>query len=355
MDKKLEEAHDKMTEAYNEWARCQNLPRRPGYAMECREAYDNFSKLLHKYNTLLNNPKHSAFLEFTEFQKSVKSEPTKKRKIPKFPETVVLGLTIHGSYYVKSDGSDIVYFDLPPGVTLRTITAAPIGVCNFPDPKLLNKQIEELIGENNEVFQPLIDACKESDSCDEMLDWITERFANFLRRTEQSNLKELATAEKDSHTDKRNDLSLYRANEIFHINKHLDSAPTKGFSVSEKDILRGGKEHYDWTITIVNMPKAPNLLDDVWFSLPKREINHGKKGLTLSVEMPDIIKYLSDHGAKNIIFIDFSCSGFNDTLHPVTKSRIIASHQGTRHLRKRASPSKKTKSRGGRRKKSSSV
>ena len=181
-----------------------------------------------------------------------------------------------------------------------------------------------------------------------MLDWITERFANFLRLTEQPHLKKLASTREDEDTDERNYLSLYRANEIFHINKHLDSAPTKGFSVSEK-------ERYDWTITIVNMPKAPNLLDDVWFSLPKRETNHGKKGLTLSVEMPDIIKYLSDHGGKNIIFIDFSCSGFNDTLHPVTKSRIIASHQGTRHLRKRASPSKQTRSRGGRRKKSSSV
>jgi hypothetical protein len=332
---KITEAHDKMTEAYEEWKKCQNLPRRPGYAEECKESYNEFSKLLQEYNAVIYSSKDGLISRINNLEDD--EYGSKREKIPKFPETVIVALMIHGTYDVNFEKDGIEYFDLPPGITLRTVSVAPMGVCNFVDPESIDKNLQELIDEDIEVTVPLLNACKKTDSCDEMLDWLTERIANYLRNNENKNFfndikkqaimlsnKDALTAEEYTRVNDGDMFSTYRRDSMYRTNKYTDSAkvPFKSFSVTEKDLL-GKKGKHDWEIKIINMPHTPNLLDDEWFDLKKEKFIHPTEGKMVEVKMTDIINYLSAYGAKNIIFIDFSCSNFNNELTPATKSAVI--------------------------------
>jgi hypothetical protein len=348
--------HNKMTEAYEEWKKCQNLPRRPGYAEECKESYNEFSKLLQEYNTLVYSSETGLIRKIRSLEEE---EPASKReKIPKFPETVIVALMIHGAYDVNSEKDGIKFFDLPEGVTLRTISVAPMGVCNYVDADHLDKNLQELIEEDIEVTVPLLTACKKNDSCDEMLDWLTKRIANYLRNNENKELfnsvkkrasvlssKEVLTPEEYESMNDGDMFSTHRRDSMYRTNKYigLSKVPFKSFSVSEKDLLIKTTKH-DWDIKILNMPHTPNLLDDTWFDLKKRKRSYQGEGQMVEVTMPDIINYLSTYGAKNIIFIDFSCSNFTNELAPHIKSEVIFNIEADHPIKKpRVGGRKRTK------------
>jgi hypothetical protein len=317
---KIREADKKMQESYEEWKKCQDLKRRPGYAEECKESYNKFSKLLQEYNELINKPND------------------KVKRIPKFPQTVVLAVNTHGSYKSNSENTDIETFDLPTGITLRTITAAPMGTCNFVS-KEVPKNLRELIDEYDTTSKPLLDDCNKTNSCDTMLDWITERYSNFLRNNEgvirneilesvQQKKRRDVTIKDETFINNAEDRYIYRKDTAYNMNKYENGAkvPVKSFSFNDNDVLTDDMIG----IIIINMPYSPDLFDKTWFSLPTSIEDKDTVTTTKS-----IIEYLSDYGAKNIILMDFSCSTFSEDLDIRTKSLITFDNEKNTLKRKR--------------------
>ena len=106
--------------------------------------------------------------------------------------------------------------------------------------------------------------------------------------------------------------------------------PKKGFQIKYADILNRRSKN-DSEIKILNMPHAPNLADENWFSLDKYKWEHPEKGVFANIELENVVKYLSKHGAENIIMLDFTCSNLPDKI----------SDRSTRRIRRRFSEKRK--------------
>lgn len=145
---KIEKMEKNKNAAYEAWINCQQDPGVESFSKKCKKLYAN----LHRYTTDLQDLEaklyamkhHTKMITFEEYQKSIKDFPspaTQAQKTPKFPETVIVSVNIHGGYDVNAGGDDLTYFKLPKGVSLRTITAVPAGVCYFPGVKTLEFRI----------------------------------------------------------------------------------------------------------------------------------------------------------------------------------------------------------------------
>jgi hypothetical protein len=254
--------------------------------------------------------------EFSEFTAGIKehtpSPVTLNKKNPKFPETVFLCVKVHGGYEYSSNSSS-TYFELPNGVTLRTINAAPIGECYIggQDDDILNGIVDMLQSEQ-------IQFELKEDELQENIDYITKEIASTLKKEEISRLKQMKIKEFAHSLQKKvKSIVVHHSDKVFQIITYPKNSqvPKKGFQIQLKDIfLSHDFQHDKYTsrLTVLNMSHLPNLADTAWFNLKQDQysIEHGGKTQTvIDIQLEDIIKYLSDYGAKNIVLIDFSCSG----------------------------------------------
>jgi len=294
--------------------------------------------------------------DFENFQKNIRETPTSSiKKVPKFPKTVIIAVTIHGGYDVNEDKEELDYFSLPKGVTLRTITAAPVGVsyisCRTVDVELIQRIIEGK-DEINKLLNQVSDL-----EFQKVLDYMTNMIASSFHKEEKGRIENLAKKLKATKTKKRKinsydkavtDFSVFHSDKIYQTQMYDDTVevPKKGFQIKYKDILNRRSKN-DSEIKILNMPHAPNLADETWFSLDKYKWHHPEEGILANIELENVVKYLSKHGAENIIMLDFSCSNLPDKISDRSTRRIRRKFTEKRKLsiksKSPSSSSKKTK------------
>ena len=260
--------------------------------------------------------------EFSEFTAGIKehtpSPATLNKKIPKFPETVFLCVKVHGGYEYSSNSAS-THFKLPNRVTLRTINAAPMGECYIggQDDDILDGIVNMLQSEQTQ-FGLKQDVGLKENELQENIDSITKEIASTLKKEEIPRLKQMKINEFDPSLRKKvKSIVMHHSNKVFQIITYPKNSqvPKKGFQIQLKDIfLSHDFQHDKYTsrLTVLNMSHLPNLADKAWFNLKQDQysIEHGGTTRTvIDIKLEDIIKYLSDHGAKNIVLIDFSCSG----------------------------------------------
>ena len=362
---KIEKMEKNKNAAYEAWIKCQQDPGVESFSKKCKKLYAN----LYRYTTDLQDLEsklyamkhHTKMITFEEYQKSIKDSPSpsiQAQKTPKFPETVIVSVNIHGGYDVNAGGDDLTYFKLPKGVSLRTITAVPAGVCYFPGGK--NTGIPHYIAEHKDDHNALFDKTQYHPYQDH-LDYVVKHIANFARTEDKSYVDQFAKhyvhkkrkAVAAIYDKEMADFSLYHSDKMYHVDKYLegDEVPNKGFQVQYKDIFMRKSRKYDSEINVLNMTNAPNLLDTSFFNLKQDPVilAHGIK-FGSNIELEDVITYLTKYGAKDIILIDFSCSvlmGDKVTDRSTRRIRLNAtreSHARTNKKRHRSaskSPDKK--------------
>lgn len=254
--------------------------------------------------------------EFSEFTAGIKehtpSPVTLNKKNPKFPETVFLCVKVHGGYEYSSNSSS-THFKLPNEVTLRTINAAPIGECYIggQDDDILDGIVEMLQSKQTQYEL-------NEDKSQKNIDSISKEIASTLKKEEIPRLKKMKIEEFDpSLRKKAKSIVMHHSDKVFQIITYPKNSqvPKKGFQIQLKDIfLSEDFQHDKYTsrLTVLNMSHLPNLADKTWFNLKQDQYSierGGKTQTVIDMQLEDIIKYLSDHGAKNIVLIDFSCSG----------------------------------------------
>jgi len=253
----------------------------------------------------------------------------------KFTETVVLVVSMHGGYDVIKEGErtiDIPSFpisslskDLENPVTgeifknstepirsLRTITAAPVGVAFYYKPELMKEYIREILSEFYQ-YRPWRLSKDEDKERQVQLDKVTKDISELLKKTDKkrivtdelltrkaikrkSDTEEELTEKKDSfiyHSDKMYLTRTYRSD-----NPSQSKIRDKEFQKVEEKEIEG---KYDNRITVLNMPGQPDLLDDEVFPTFERKYDS-------RVTIHEILNYLYSQGVNNVILVDFTCS-----------------------------------------------
>jgi hypothetical protein len=264
---------------------------------------------------------------FTE--RDIEIELERGKSIPSiFPETIVLTVITHGGYDIKkTDGvvkiptftfsdigiepliNDMGYVEDTGAYTLRTITAAPVGITFYHDEYMIQSYIDN-IHHKFSSYQP--DGLTEEEKQDK-LDNITSRISRGLKNIDKERIEHY---EKDARSGRESkeevhemsQFAIYHRDEMYWTRTYKSNEfPTikdKEFTVNPNKIVEPEYKHLDSRINIVNIPGMPDLFDDTIFEgLEMRHTSNSKR-----VYMSKLIKYLYNNGVKNVILVDFSCS-----------------------------------------------
>ena len=337
--KDMQDIDKKKMKAYADWVKCQNHKDREGYHRDCKELYDKFSALMQEQQRFAEKL-YYVKTDFQAFQKKIRDTPQKDRvkRAPKFPKTVILAVNVHGSYRMNKEQDDFVTFELPKGMTLRTITAAPPGVSFMTCEKVDEDLIQSVI----DVKDPLnsnINSIKNTKQLQEYLTTIALLIAETFRTRDKSRIDALASAYKSENRNKKRklegspelgktieDFAINHSDKTYQVHAYTgkDKVPKKGYQIKYKDILKRTHQNAS-EIKILNMTNTPNLSDETWFDIDKHVWEHPEAGILANIKMEDVIKYLNKYGCENLILLDFSCSNLD---------REMGS-RGTRVIRKR--------------------
>ena len=250
-------------------------------------------------------------------------------------ETVVLVVSMHGGYDVIKEGErtiDIPSFPISslskelknpvtgeifkdsteqPIRSLRTITAAAVGVAFYFKPELMREYTTKILLKYNE-YRPWLLSKDEDEKRQEQLDNVKENVSLSLKETDKNKIviDELSTRKaikKKSDTEEelteRKDSFIYHSNKMYWTRTYRSDIPSqsvirdKEFQKDEGEI----EDKYDNKITVLDMPGAPDLLDDEVFPTFERKYDN-------RVTIHEILNYLYSQGVNNVILVDFTCS-----------------------------------------------
>jgi len=258
----------------------------------------------------------------------------KKNVFVTFNETVVLVVSMHGGYDVIKEGErtiDIPSFSISslskelenpvtgeifkdstePIRSLRTITAAAVGVAFYFKPELMREYAKKILSKYNE-YRPWLLSKDEDKKRQEQLDNVKENISLSLKETDKNKIvkDELLTRKaikKKSDTEEelteRRDSFIYHSNKMYWTRTYRSDIPSqsvirdKEFQKDEGEI----EDKYDNKITVLDMPGAPDLLDDEVFPTFERKYDN-------RVTIHEILNYLYSQGVNNVILVDFTCS-----------------------------------------------
>ena len=344
--KDMRDIDKRKMKAYDDWVKCQNARdkhgnHREGYHSDCKKLYDKFSALMQEQQRFvekLYNKRREIQIDFQEFQQRIRDTPQKhgKKRAPKFPKTVILAVNVHGSYRTNKEQDDFVVFELPKGMTLRTITAATPGVAFMTCEKVDIDLIQSVI-DMKDTLNSNINSIKNTKQLQEYLTSIALFISEIFRTRDKSRIDNIASQFKTANKKRKleittdikktiEDFAINHSDKTYqvHVYKDKDKVPKKGYQIKYKDILQRTHENAS-EIKILNMTHTPNLSDDTWFDIDKYIWEHPEEGILANIKMEDIIKYLNKYGCENLILLDFSCSNLD---------REMGS-RGTRVIRKR--------------------
>jgi hypothetical protein len=205
-----------------------------------------------------------------------------------YPETLVLGITTHGS--IPSEENSAAIMQVPEGMRITKISAIPIGMCNVTT----------------------------ESNIDRLAPFITKVFQSNLTEKEKIQTVVDAMGEMQSITSsivkKQKDVTNVQKQEFLRYSHRPSSIVTytEGQDILNKDYLRelgeGMESPYDFKMTMLNVPGNPDLLRIIATGrtiAPTRQMQHRE---TAIINLRMIVTYLKNQGVKNIILFDLSCA-----------------------------------------------
>jgi hypothetical protein len=293
----------------------------------------------------------------------------------KFPETVVLAVSMHGGYDVVKEGErtiDIqsfpfsslskelknpvtgeIFEDLKkPIKSLRTITAAAVGVAFYFKPELMEEYISAISSEF-QLYNP--DELTEQDK-QVKLDKVKEGISLSLKRIDKIRIitqEHLTRKSIKRKSDTEEELTEKKDSFILHSDKmywtrtYRSDIPSQSI-IKDKEFQKDSGEEievqYDNRINVLNLPPGiPDLLEDGVF--PAFETQRLRVN---SVFIHEILEYLYSQGVNNVILVDFTCShcDFGRTSPRTTrKLRRLFGGRKKKTLKKKSTTLRRKKSR----------
>jgi hypothetical protein len=259
----------------------------------------------------------------------------KKNVFVTFTETVVLVVSMHGGYDVIKEGErtiDIPSFSISslskelenpvtgeifkdstePIRSLRTITAAPVGVAFYFKSELMSEYIRRILWGYYQ-YRPWRLSKEEEEERQEQLDNVTEDISSYLKQTDKNRIvtDEVLTrkaikrkSDTEEELTERKDSFIYHSDKMYWTRTYR-SDKSRQSKIKDKEFQKDQEEEieskYDNRITVLNMPGEPDLLDDKVFPTFERKYNS-------RVTIHEILNYLYSQGVNNVILVDFTCS-----------------------------------------------
>jgi hypothetical protein len=234
----------------------------------------------------------------------------------KFPETLVLSITVHGLMSVENGA--VAEFTVPDGMRIIKISAVAPGVCNVTT----ESEIEKANASIRKVF----------GSPQLRYEEIEPNLASLVQS--------LKTLESDTTPTIRSQLKGEKDTDMSNFLRHTD----KGFSIvnyeSGKPIINkefgrsdgeGLESVDDYKITALNAVGQPDLHSII---VSERSGATMTRGTTKSEEqyllrLSTIVTFLQENGVKNIVLFDFSCSEMTEgTERDIRNARLNLVKQG---------------------------
>jgi hypothetical protein len=213
----------------------------------------------------------------------------------KYPETVVLSITVHGLMSVENGA--VAEFTVPDGMRIIKISAVAPGVCNVTT----ESEIEKANASIRKVF----------GSPDLTYKDVVSKLAPLVQS--------LKTLESDTTHTIRSQLKGEKDTDMSNFLLHID----KGFSIVNyesgkpminKEFGRSGGEGLksvdDYKITALNAVGEPDIHSLIVSERPGATMTRAStKGEgEFLLRLSTIVTFLQKNGVKNILLFDFSCS-----------------------------------------------
>jgi len=232
-----------------------------------------------------------------------------------YPETVVLAIMTHGGYDLDEERR-IAEFNLNEVTdeednTLRTVTAAPVGVTFYHDEEMNPTYIETI----QTVFAEYRAHIQNRGLKQHELDRITDKMSKKLKKIDDSRVKTYETSvrndkklkhvssEEMEEIKEMGEFAIFQKPKMFWTKTYENTGrtmiPNKEFTVKTATILY--EDDYYNKINMINVSGVPNLMDAPGINVrAERNSNH--------LFMSDLLAFLYSNGVKHIIIVDFSCS-----------------------------------------------
>ena len=247
-----------------------------------------------------------------------------------YPETVIIAVTTHGttSTFINADKKlSAPTFELPPGMTLRKISAVAPGVCNFIHTPDADEYIQEIISwvkklKPKEIIKEDIGSKVASYLREEDYENEYIPISKVLQRIKRKQSRKFFQDEEHENPDK--ELVRYLDNWDKSYQQGTYSNPVKRLRSSTMNPPRtrvlnkiyartNSTEQFegvwDFKIIALNVLGYPDIMTEM--------VGRTHIGTSL-IQLDEIVDFLHDKGVKNIILIDLSCSSFYDEVDDAT-------------------------------------
>ena len=246
----------------------------------------------------------------------------------RFPETLVLGITTHGSLPTCETGVRTI--QVPEGMTVTRVNAIPLGVANMASD-------QDSVNMSNLIRRVYADTLLTDD---EKLNTVMAQM-----NRQQANIRGVVGKEK--RPDEITKGFLRRSSDLVQVRVHK-----AGEEMIDKEFVRGTYEGtdspYDFKLNMLNVEGSPDLLRMMASGrtiAPTRQTQYLENAL---VNMNAILYYVKQRGVKNVVLFDFSCAvvdsgtprGIRENVLNMKRRRLTGGKKKT----KRRQP-KKTKTR----------
>lgn len=246
------------------------------------------------------------------------------------PETLVVGVTTHGSIPIQD--SEVKTFEVPAGMKITKVSLATIGVCNLTT----EIEVEEASNLITTIF------AIPNKSVEEKI-----RFATYsvfalhweiqkdVEKDVKSGLnKDPRFQEFVRYSDKPQTLQTYTEGQ-----KLIDK-------IFERSVEEGRSSAYDYKINMLNVTGKPDLVKLLTTGRTIPSTRASERVEDTPIYFSTIIKFLSSKGVKHIIIFDFSCSIMEEgTPRDVRVKRRRLEKEGITGGKTRKRRNKKTKTR----------
>jgi len=256
----------------------------------------------------------------------------------KYPETVVLSITVHGLMSVEN--GDVAEFTVPDGMRIIKVSAVAPGVCNVTTESEIEKanaSIRKVFGSPDLTYQE-----------------IEDNLASLVQSLKTLESDTTPTIRSQLKGEKDTDMSnfLRHTNKGFTTVEYLPEEPmiNKEFGRSDGE---GVKSVDDYKITALNAVGEPDLHSIIVSGRSGATDTRGsiKSEGEFLLRLSTIVTFLQENGVKNILLFDFSCSEMTEgTERDIRNARRNLFKQGlkggkkteTRRRRKRLHGHSKT-------------
>lgn len=218
----------------------------------------------------------------------------------KLPKTVIVAVTTHGEVILEPKQKPLTarVFELPPKMTLTSISSVTPGVCLFLSSRIMKVLIQHLY--NNKTK----DLTKKSDILR-----FAQQIAKLFKTIQNENNKvELKEERKIFKNDTDYTDYLHHNDKSFVTDMYTKTALNKRFAVRRAE-LKPADGYFNKVNIIVPREGVYNGLS------PANDI--------FEVKTEKLMQMLNENGVKNVILLDLSCSPFNSKINE-RESRVLA-------------------------------